>query len=178
MAEFGHTAEGTVDEQYYSSYISGQLETLSEAGTVSSMSCFCRLDQGTHIRYAIYDASLNFVAETAEAHVAAGNTWVSADFSSPPALAAGDYWLCFQVDGRTLFPVNNTGSEMKYDASTYPTWPAAIPGGAWDGNINRILSIKATYTAGGGAIGPSGAIVSAEDVDGAAMMRGTIQSEV
>ena len=34
------------------------------------------------------------------------------------------------------------------------------------------------YSAGGGVIGPSGAIASAEDVDGAAMMRGTIQSEV
>ena len=35
-----------------------------------------------------------------------------------------------------------------------------------------------TYGAGPSPIGPSGAIASAEDVDGAAMMRGTIQSEV
>jgi hypothetical protein len=39
--------------------------------------------------------------------------------------------------------------------------------------------IAFTYGAGGPSpIGPAGAIVSAEDVDGAAMMRGTIQSEV
>jgi len=38
--------------------------------------------------------------------------------------------------------------------------------------------LQITYTAGTPHIGPSGAIVSAEDVDGAAMMRGTIQSEV
>jgi len=49
-----------------------------------------------------------------------------------------------------------------------------------DGNTRSTWDIGADeYAAGGPSpIGPSGAIASAEDVDGAAMMRGTIQSEV
>ena len=69
--------------------------------------------------------------------------------------------------------------------------------GAWDGIVLRVGDnnasdlpenetgtdaynpwVEFTMETGGGVIGPSGAIVSAEDVDGAAMMRGTIQSEV
>jgi len=46
------------------------------------------------------------------------------------------------------------------------------------GGMTNVATLQITYTAGTPHIGPSGAIVSAEDVDGAAMMRGTIQSEV
>ena len=70
----------------------------------------------------------------------------------------------------------NAGSylvDTDYSASLPATFPS--PTGSWTGMWNIRAGVEAE---GAAAIGPSGAIVSAEDVDGAAMMRGTIQSEV
>jgi hypothetical protein len=83
----------------------------------------------------------------------------------------------------TLLSMPHDGANMAGGMAYYvdpntnpinPIWTSPAP----DHYAAAAIAVFKAAAGGPSPIGPAGAIVSAEDVDGAAMMRGTIQSEV
>jgi len=187
MATFGKTSiVGTTNGLFYGGYIYSCPFTLAEDGTVTDIYLYGYSEAsspGDELYLGIYNNASPFALQCVSAGpiiigVGVGNVgWVHGAVNK--ALTAGTYHLGVCGHGSGNFHCYYTaGATRSYEAcADDSSWPATVA--AWDGGeANREFCIYATYAAGGGAIGPSGAIVSAEDVDGAAMMRGTIQSEV
>lgn len=79
---------------------------------------------------------------------AAAEAWVDLTFSSPPTLAAGDYWLGFIVSsaaGAGLFRCGAVASSRRYSNDTYSDG-ATNPFGAPTTDGVGPCSIYATYT--------------------------------
>lgn len=143
MAVFGTETVGTNEEQFYTSYAYGALYNLPENGKVTSIHFYCQKDQGTHVTCGIYDSGRNLVATSAEGHAPDAYGWIELAVSPGVDLDAGNYYLAYQADGRTLYKNLTTSGTMQFEANTYPTFPTTIT--AWDGGATRIISIHAVY---------------------------------
>ena len=147
---FGYTTSGATTSTMSSTAIIGTLATLSETGTLTSMTFGYNAlwSSGENYKGGIFDSGGNYLdyetgEDTAEP---AGNTQV--DFISQPQLTAADYLLCFWTSGSFNIKADTGSSGNVIDSAgqTYPTWPASVTHSS-----TFIKTIYATYTAAGGA---------------------------
>lgn len=157
MATFGQTAQGANEPQAGGDLVRGTKFTLSERGQATSMSMYAKVvNAGTvNIKFGIYadnagspgtfkgTTNATFFTNTAQA-------LITASFSSPLDLTAGDYWLMWNNDAGTgtggLYYTSETeASREVVDNETYPSFNATY---SVDATLNNRVSIYVTYTPG------------------------------
>lgn len=152
MATFGKTDTGDTQAACDDLVIASKY-TLSEAGSISAITADVYAAQYTGGKCAIYDSSLNLVAES-ESWInlaAGGREWHEFTVDPPVELAAGDYFLALwgSLIGFSGYYDAGSTDQWGQDANSYDGWPDPI---TWDSNEDRALAIYATYTPTGGGL--------------------------
>jgi hypothetical protein len=149
MATFGNTAAQTTVSFPSAGYINGFRYTLSEAGTVTSISL--RVSGSGSAEFAIYSTAGVRQGYTSAVALGAIN-WYTANITSGGQLAAGDYFICFNVDGASDQTRSDAGAtpysyhSQAYNADPSITFPANTT--LTDGGT-LLYSLYATYTPAG-----------------------------
>jgi len=157
---FGYTTAGASGLTCSANYVtlSGPM-TLSEAGTVSSVTARTMAEGAMNVRFALYSLSGStytrqgeICPEFSQAY-ADGWAWKTAGYNSGPTLQAGSYYF---AQNHSASPYNiafdSTGSQVtKYRAQTYSSDPLPPSiSSPTDWQTGKTFSVYATYTASGG----------------------------
>ena len=152
---FGYTSVGAEKYAYTKGdTIVGTKSTLSEEGDISKLTAhsvedFATWDAGEKAKCGMFNSSGNYLSEETEELTGAKSPgWHDFNFSSAVNLSAADYLLCAWSEDYIEWACDfDIGAGHAKDSSgqTYPAWPASI-----DHSDYTIISIYATYTAGGG----------------------------
>lgn len=153
MATFGNSVAGTGSAQRGANTTSSVLGTLTESGSVTQMSLYCKTETvNTNCKCAIYvDAAGSAGAlklqsgETVVSSTSIG--WVNFTVNNI-YLTAGTYWLSWWQQGTATMDYGwdpQAGAEVNKNLA-YGAWPD--PMGAADGTLNNKVNIYATYTPG------------------------------
>ena len=116
-------------------------------------------------------AILNLLASGTATGVVNGTpAWVSVNFSSPyNALSGVTYFICFWVNDshQVYYDAGSTGTIVRQDGGTYPTWQDPNTHGAGYNVGTEYLSVYANYTptAGNATIAP-GTIKGVQSIKG------------
>jgi hypothetical protein len=153
---FGYTSIGASVQGFLRNYASTCKATLSEAGTVTTVSIYCNsLSAGADVVAGIYDDNGGSPSDpnnlkTTSSAVTVNTTPAWREFNvTDVALAAGAYHLGWNHNDASncqfYYDSGDTG-QTNWKASTYPNFPD--PFGTPDGGNNNKYSIYATYTTG------------------------------
>ncbi|KKL63126.1 hypothetical protein LCGC14_2178210, partial [marine sediment metagenome] len=137
MAVFGNNNTSAGNFGNNNDVITGNRYPLSEdADAVASITVRFQILSGLasswKVKCAIYDSSFNLIDSTDErtiTYTADGgfDVWETFNFSSPPALSAGDYWLVVWADyisgGSPRFRRLDTGGTSLTSGISYGAWP-------------------------------------------------------
>jgi len=154
---FGYETVGTAGVAPLGNSIKGSIYTLPVDGKVHNITASLAPGPfGFHdTKCAIYDSDLNLVASTDEiAYGSLVDGWNTFNFSSPPSLSAGDYWLVCWSDYYCVgMPWEYIDAELRYDngptngalyqTETYNSFPNSL---SPDGYVDFNCSIYASYT--------------------------------
>ena len=102
---------------------------------------------GSKLKYAIYDESLNLVAQTEEyvkPSDGAFKNWKTLNLLSPTTLSPGYYWLCAWGNKSYMYIYFDDGetNQALWKKLTYNSWPSTL---SPDGYLDRKNSIYCTY---------------------------------
>lgn len=89
----------------------------SEAGKAYFISIYIERANVGKIKLALYDQSLNFVAETPEWTIEPSNwaDWKKFTFATPPDLTVQDYWICWLHDANQEFGRHAGAASQRLD---------------------------------------------------------------
>lgn len=158
MPNFGFESIGADWQSLYptNAQALGNLSTLSEDGTINSMTAYVGQDSGSgYVKYIIVKSDNTIVGQTDT--VALGSyAWVKLYLTTPYVAVAGNYFLFIWQSGSSASYTKKTddvGLGWMTTGDISGQWPTAtsIATGA---NANSKSSIYATYTAGGGVSVP------------------------
>jgi hypothetical protein len=145
------TIEATVDSGN-AGLLLAQSATLTQAGTLRSLSFYVEGAPAGHLRLGVYsnaaDAPGNLLASTASTEAASG--WNTIDVITPVALAAGAYWLAYEYDdaGLSFRSVGNGSSQAQMMEFTYGALPASFQAtSSWNGNWSFYATLSGALTA-------------------------------
>ena len=142
---FGRESLAVVSGNYnVSGYIESNIFTLAEDANVRSLSMKINTTTGGNVRMAIYSdypgAPAALIVESNSQPGVPG--WNTLDIPDT-YLAAGTYWIAWQVEAGTFMQVEaGTGVEEGYVSSTYMPFPALFPAGDLD--VLKFM-VKADY---------------------------------
>lgn len=157
-ATFGNTADPSAYSVAKYSVDQANLVkfTLSEAGTVSKITMYCRND-GTAVnaKCLLYDDDgasgepSTLLGATNAVSLTSTAGWVDFTFATPVVLSAGNYWLGHVSGGEKVWIYYATASGFNYRYDT--SFSSYATPGAWDiagdGHLaDTTLAIYATYT--------------------------------
>jgi len=148
---FGSQAEGgtiaSIEDTLYSSYVQmAAVDSIANSITV-------RIATGTYakgVKCAIYDSSLNKIAETESISALRDIDWYTFEFDIPPELTASAwYYICVLGDGGSGnnygYYATSGGWGVWSESESYPTIPATL-GKDSEKDSNGIFNIYCTYT--------------------------------
>jgi hypothetical protein len=121
---------------------------LSEAANVTEITAtiYESSSYGAHLRYAIYDTTLNFVAQTVEG-VGVGGTWsnITLALGGSTIIPSGQYFLSAFSENNFLIRIaSGSTNQLLNKSSTYASgYPSSISGGVY---VNYKMYIWANYT--------------------------------
>jgi len=130
--------------------------TLSEAGDVSSISWYGKLNSGSgNLKCVIYADSSGYPGAvkgvTNAIVITTTEQWWTATFAVAVSLTAGTYWLAWTSDSSTAYYYNTGTTNQRYSVSDTYSDGVADPYPAGGTGQARVISIYATYTASGGS---------------------------
>lgn len=152
MATFGRTTIASQTTTSTGNLIRGSKFTLSEKGSVTSLSWYGSKTVGdTLMKCAVYDntgagaKAGNLLITSAEVTInSVTDQWWTFSVSPAVILVAGDYWLEFAFDNNTINIWFENVDNEDYQSITYPTIPS--PWGVTHNTTTKDYSIYATYT--------------------------------
>lgn len=132
---FGRASIDSVPGNYQPDREHGDKFTLggSSSVSVSSISTYVNTTSATvKSKAAIYTNSGGLpgalIAQTVEVVGSTANSWLTLNFSSPPTLTPGDYWLCFIADTNLVTPTIPVSGNIVVDGlvTEAGAWPSTI----------------------------------------------------
>lgn len=147
---FGYTTVGATPTA--SSGIKANVFSLSEAGDVTKITTYTGNLSGTAVGAAIYNDSsgtpgTNVATDSGSTSIST-HTWY--DITINASLSATSYWICHWTDVNDSYNYDTVAGNTNITDSTssYKSWPSSLTASLTFNN--RVMSIYATYTAGGG----------------------------
>lgn len=167
---FGHYV-AEADYGLSGNYITGCKFHCSEAGKAYHLDVYIKRENAGKIKFALYDQSLNFVAETPEWTITSPwDGWKKLTFVTPPDLTVQDYWICTLRDANQIFKKHaGTINQTLYKARNYVDgFPASISSPTYENfeyssYCNYDIPVDTTQAASG--IGGAGATLNGDITD-------------
>ena len=157
MPDIGNTTIPSPTQRSCNGELRGILITMPEAGTLDSITAYCRAEAGHSMFAYLYDSSGNLLAQSAErTDISATAGYHTFTFSGSPSLAnATDYIICVGADSantaeqwwegsdvtENTFPGRTTAGFPAFTDATTPPDPATFSVDA-----SRFFIMYATYT--------------------------------